>query len=72
MKFAITSVEFSFNNIMYRQVDGISMGSVLVLTMAGIFVGFHEVDFAQSAGAVEYTDCTSARGVRPPQRVSWI
>ena len=26
MKFTTTSVEFSFDNIMYRQVDGISMG----------------------------------------------
>ena len=44
MKFATTSVKFRINNIMYRQVDGISMGSVLGPTMAGIFVGFHEVD----------------------------
>ena len=44
LKFATTSVEFSFDNIMYRQVDGISMGSVLGLTMARIIVGFHEVD----------------------------
>ena len=44
LKFATTSVEFSFDNIIYRQVDGISMGSVLGPTMAGIFVGFHEVD----------------------------
>ena len=29
---------------MYRQVDGISMGSVLGPTMAGIFVGFYGVD----------------------------
>ena len=43
MKFATTSVEFSFNNIMYRQIDGIYMGSVLGSTMSGIFVGFHEV-----------------------------
>ena len=28
---------------------------------------------AQSAGAVEYTDCTSAEGYDPPpQQVSWI
>ena len=26
---------------------------------------------AQSAGAVEYTDCTSAEGLDPFQRVSW-
>ena len=44
MKFATTSVEFSFDNIMYRQVDGISMVLVLGPSMAGIFVGFHEVD----------------------------
>ena len=43
MKFASTSVEFSFDNIMYRQPEGISMGSALGPTMAGIFVGFHEV-----------------------------
>ena len=43
-KFATTFAEFSFDNIMYIQVDGISMGSVLGPTMAGIFVGFHEVD----------------------------
>ena len=42
MKFATTSVEFSFNNIMYRRKDGVSMGSVLGPTMANIFVGFHE------------------------------
>ena len=44
LKFATTSVEFSFDNIMYRQVDGISMGSVLGPTTAGIFVGFYEID----------------------------
>ena len=42
MKFVTTSV--NFDNIMYRQVDGISMGSALGPTMAGIFVGFHEVN----------------------------
>ena len=44
MKFATASVKFSFNNIMYRQVDGISMGSAFGPTMAKIFVGFHVVD----------------------------
>ena len=28
MKFATTPVEFSFDNVVYRQMDGISMGSV--------------------------------------------
>ena len=27
---------------------------------------------AQSAGAVEYTDCFSAEGQDPPQRESWL
>ena len=30
MKTATTSVEFGFNNIMYRQIDGVAMGSPLV------------------------------------------
>ena len=28
--------------------------------------GIHLYQIAQSAGAVEYTDCFSAEGVRPP------
>ena len=44
MEFTTTSVEFSFDNIMYRQVEGILMDSALGPTMAGIFVGFHEVN----------------------------
>ena len=53
MKFPTTSVEFSFDNIMCRQVDGISMGSALGPTMAGIFVGFHEVDLFSKYKAPE-------------------
>ena len=44
MKFATTSVAFCFDNIVYRQIGGISMGLAEGLTVAGIFVGFHEVD----------------------------
>ena len=42
MKTATTSVEFSFNNIMYRQIDGIAMGSPLGPALANIFVGYYE------------------------------
>ena len=32
----------------------------------------HEQETAHSTGTVEYTDCFSAEGKTPPQRVSWI
>ena len=38
---------------MYRLVDGISMGSALGPTMAGIFVGIHEVDLFSKSKAPE-------------------
>ena len=40
MNFASSSVEFSFNNIMYRQIDGVAIGSSLGPTLANIFAGF--------------------------------
>ena len=42
INFATSSVEFSFNNIMYRQIDGVAMGSSLGPMLANIFVGFCE------------------------------
>ena len=39
---ATTSVEFSFNNKMYKQIDGVAMGSPLGSTLANIFVGYQE------------------------------
>ena len=39
---ATKEVEFSFDNKMYKQVDGIAMGSPLGPTLANIFVGFYE------------------------------
>ena len=42
MKIATSSVEFSFNNCMYRQIDGVAMGSRLGPILANIFVGFYE------------------------------
>ena len=40
IELATKSVSFSFNDIMYRQVDGISMGSPLGPILAEIFVRF--------------------------------
>ena len=45
MRSATSTVEFSFNNIMYRQVDGVAMGSPLGPALAIIFVGYYEKNF---------------------------
>ena len=42
MEYATCFVEFSFNNKMYRQIDGISMGLPLGPALANVFVGFYE------------------------------
>ena len=42
MKSATSGVEFSFNDIMYKQTDGVAMGSPLGPALANIFVGYYE------------------------------
>ena len=42
MLIATRGVEFSFNNQMYKQLDGVAMGSPMGPALANIFVGFHE------------------------------
>ena len=42
MMIATSSVAFSFDNIMYQQVDGVAMGSPLGPTLANVFLGYHE------------------------------
>ena len=42
MKSATFKVEFSFNDIMYKQTDGVAMDSPLGPALANIFVGFYE------------------------------
>ena len=41
MQMASSSVEFSFNNIMHRQIDGVTLGSPLGSSLANIFVGYY-------------------------------
>ena len=42
MKIVTSSVEFSFNNCMYRKIDGVAMGSPLGPALANMFVEFYE------------------------------
>ena len=42
MKSATPSVEFSFNKTMFKQIDGIAIGSPLGPALANIFVGYYE------------------------------
>ena len=42
MKSATSEVEFSFNDIIYKQTYGVAMGSPLGPDLANIFVGFYE------------------------------
>ena len=42
MHSATSTVEFSFDNIIYRQIDGAAMSSPLGPALANIFVGYYE------------------------------
>ena len=42
IKSATSSVEFSFNNTMYKQTDGVTMGSPLGPALANIFFEYYE------------------------------
>ena len=48
MKTASKLVEFSFNNNMYKQIDGVAMDSPLSVALANIFVGYHESKLFES------------------------
>ena len=64
MNIATTSVEFSFNNKMYKQIDGVAMGSPLGPALANIFVGHQEeklfIDNNQPLIYFRYVDDTFA------------
>ena len=42
MNIATTSAEFSFNNVVYKQIDGVAMVSPLGPALANIFVGYYK------------------------------
>ena len=58
MKTATTSVEFSFNKIMYRQINGVGMGSPLGSALENIFVGYYESSFLIKFQNLPYTVVT--------------
>ena len=59
---ATSTVEFSFDNTIYRQIDGVAMGSPLGPTLANIFVGYYEEklfsEISKPAVCFRYVDDT--------------
>ena len=53
MKMATPSVVFSFDDIMYRQIDTVAMGSFLGPALANIFVGYYESKLFQTTSKPE-------------------
>ena len=51
---ATSEVEFSFNGIMYRQIDGVAMGSPLGPVLANIFMGYCEAQIAEECWPMLY------------------
>ena len=64
MEMATSSVEFSCNDIMFRQIDRVAMGSPLGPALANIFVGYYESKLFQTTSKPEmyyrYMDDCSA------------
>ena len=64
MNIATTSVEFIFNNKVYKQIDGVAMGSLPGPALAKIFVGYQEeklfIDNNQPLIYFRYVDDTFA------------
>ena len=64
MNIATTSVKFSFNNKIYKQIDGVAMGSPLGPALANIFVGYQKeklfIDNNQPLIYFRYVDDTFA------------
>ena len=45
MQTATSSVEFGFNNIMHREIDGVAKDSLLDPSLGNIFVGYYDFCF---------------------------
>ena len=58
MGIATKSTSFSFNEIMYRQIEGVSIGSPFGPILADIFVGFQERHLFQGFLSPSFTYVT--------------
>ena len=48
-KIATSETHFIFNNEIYDQIDGVSMGSPVAPILANLFTGYHENDWIEKA-----------------------
>ena len=53
MEMATSSFEFSFHDVMYRQIDGVAMVSLLGPALANIFAGYYESKHFQTTSKPE-------------------
>ena len=54
-KISTSETHFIFNNEIYDQIDGVSMGSPLAPILANLFMGYHEKDWIEKAQAAKPT-----------------
>ena len=54
-KIATSETHFIFNNEIYDQIDGVSMGSPLAPILANLFMGYHEKDWIEKAQVAKPT-----------------
>ena len=76
IEFATKDIEFSFDDAMYRQVDGIGMGNPLGSILSNIFVGYYESilfsDIPPPDGYKRYVDDTFAIFPSKEESISFL
>ena len=55
VKIVTSETHFIFNNEIYNQIDGVSMGSPLAPILANLFMGYHEKDWIEKAQVAKHT-----------------
>ena len=54
-KIATSETHLIFNNEIYDQIDGVSMGSPLAPILAKLFMGYHEKDWIEKTQIAKHT-----------------